>query len=258
MYDNISRCFLITLRLPFSCMSSEPPTGSSASPGQRTAAWKRAEPEPKRQVQKRTKRPRIDIDEQIEEANRLAALLKKVQQSAKNIKKSGQRTKKRLLAKAGRLSGEDLERISVIKRCGLIVDPHVADSEAGGSEDRPSMKASKDTTRGTITDHLVRIFDGIVSAGRPADKLVSPTSSLQTEGLAPPAASASIVPGVLRLASKARVGYALTDANKIVVENAGVVVGGMNVDQGDGDEVDGAFEEDLDSVAQESPEMCNP
>jgi hypothetical protein len=258
MYDDISRCFLSTLCLPFSCMSFQPPTGSSASPGQRTAAWKMAESEPKRQVQKRTKRPRIDIDEQIEEANRLATLLKKVQQSAKNIKKSGQRTKKRLLAKAGRLSGEDLERISVIKRCGLIVDPHVADSEIGGSEDRPSMKASKDTTRGTITDHLVRIFDGIVTAGRPAVNLVPPASGLQTEGLAPPTDSAPTVPGVLRLASKARVGSAWTDTSKIVVENNGVVVCGLNVDQVDGHEVDAAFEKDLDSVADESPEMCNP
>ncbi len=103
-----------------------------------------------------------------------------------------------------------------------------------------------------------KLFDGIVTAGRPADDLVPPASGVQTEGLSPPMASAPTVPGVLHLASKARVGYALTDANKIVVENAGVVVGGMNVDQGDGDEVDGAFEEDLDSVAQESPEMFNP
>ncbi len=123
-------------------MSSQPPTGQSASPGERTAAWKMAQPQAKRQVQKRPKRPRIDIDEQIEEANRLAALLKKVQQSAKNIKKSGQRTKKRLLAK-GRLSGDDLERISVIKRCGLIVDPRVASSGSGESEVRPSIQISQ-------------------------------------------------------------------------------------------------------------------
>ncbi len=239
-------------------MFSQPPTGTSASPGERTAAWKMEQPQPKRQVQKRAKRPRIDIDEQIEEANRLAALLKKVQQSAKNIKKSGQRTKKRLLAKAGRLSGNDLERISVIKRCGLIVDPNAAETDGNESEARPSMKASKDSTRGTITDHLVRIFDGMVTTGRPADNLESTASGPQSQGLAPSTAGTPTMPGVLRLASKARVGYALTDANKIVVENAGVVVGGMNVDQGDGDEVDGAFEDHLDSAAQESPEMCNP
>ena len=123
MHDNISRFVLTALFGSSSRMSSQPPSAQSASSVVRSAAWKMEQPQPRRAVQKRPKRPRIDIDEQIEEANRLAALLKKVQQSAKNIKKSGQRTKKRLLAKAGRLSGEDLERIAVIKRCGLIVDP---------------------------------------------------------------------------------------------------------------------------------------
>ncbi len=41
--------------------------GTIVSPSQRTAAWKMDEPQPKRQGQKRPKRPRIDIDEQIED-----------------------------------------------------------------------------------------------------------------------------------------------------------------------------------------------
>jgi hypothetical protein len=239
-------------------MFSQPPTGTSASPGERTAAWKMEQPQPKRQVQKRAKRPRIDIDEQIEEANRLAALLKKVQQSAKNIKKSGQRTKKRLLAKAGRLSGDDLERISVIKRCGLIVDPNAAITQAGESEVRPSVKASKVSTRGTITDHLVRIFDGMVTTGRPADNLESAASGSQSKGLAQPTAGAPTMQGVLRLPSKARVGSALTEANKIMAKNSAVFTDAMDLGQADGHEVDGALEEELDRVADESPELCNP
>jgi hypothetical protein len=239
-------------------MSSQPPTGQSASPGQRTAAWKMEQPQAKRQVQRRPKRPRIDIDEQIEEANRLAALLKKVQQSAKNIKKSGQRTKKRLLAKAGRLSGDDLERISVIKRCGLIVDPRAATSGSGESEVRPSLQISKDTTRGTITDQLVRIFDGIVTADRSADAVVPQASGAQTEGLAQSLAPAPTMPGVLRLASKARVGSASTCEDKIMREKASVVVDGMNMDLVDGPEEVVELEEDLESVADQSPEMFNP
>ncbi len=239
-------------------MSSQLPDGLSPSSGARTAAWKRAQPEPQRQVQRRSKRPRIDIDEQIEEANRLAALLKKVQQSAKNIKKYGQRTKKRLLAKAGRLSGDDLERIAVIKRCGLIVDPRPSTSGASVSEDRPSMQASKDSTRGTITDQLVRVFDGIVTTGRPADDVVSPASGAPTAGLIPPIDSAPNVPGVLRLASKARIGSAPTGANNTMIENGTADVGGMNVDDVDGHELGAAPEEDLHDPSDEFPEMCNP
>jgi hypothetical protein len=239
-------------------MSSQLPDGLSPSSGARTAAWKRAQPEPQRQVQRRTKRPRIDIDEQIEEANRLAALLKKVQQSAKNIKKSGQRTKKRLLAKAGRLSGDDLERIAVIKRCGLIVDPRPSTSGASASEDRPSMQASKDSTRGTITDQLVRIFDGIVTTGRSADDVVSPASGAPTAALIPPIDSVPNVPGVLRLASKARIGSAPTGANNSMIENGTADVGGMNVDDVDGHELEAAPVEDPHDPSDELPEMCNP
>jgi hypothetical protein len=239
-------------------MSSLPPTGSGTSTGERTAAWKMEQPKPKPEVQKRAKRPRIDIDEQIEEANRLAALLKKVQQSAKNIKKSGQRTKKRLLAKAGRLSGEDLERISVIKRCGLIVDPHAASTQGCESEERPSLKMSKDTTRGTITGHLVRIFDGIVSAGPPAGAEGGPSSATHQQLSVPPVDKTTTMPGLLRLSSSARVGSALTVANTNTGENGAAVVVGKDVFPRDGDEVDGDLEEDIDSVAAESPEPFNP
>ncbi len=72
------------------------------------------------------------------------------------------------------------------------------------------------------------LFDGIVTAGRPADDLVPPASGVQTEGLSPPMASAPTVPGVLRLASKARVGSASTGENKIMGENVTVVADGMS------------------------------
>ena len=257
MHDNFSRLF-VNLLGPSSRMSSQPPTGPSASPGGRTAAWKMDEPQPKRQGQKRPKRPRIDIDEQIEEANRLAALLKKVQQSAKNIKKAGQRTKKRLLAKAGRLSGDDLERISVIKRCGLIVDPRTANGESEESKVPPSFQVAKDTTRGTVTDQLVRIFDGIVTTDRSAAGVVPQASSAQTAGLAQSSAQSPTFSGVLRLAAKARVGSASTCEDKSMPEQASVVVDEVHMGQVNGHEEGAELEEDFDSVADESPEMCNP
>ena len=255
MHDNFSR-LSVNLLGPSSRMSSQPPAGPSASPGGRPAAWKVEEPQPKRQGQKRPKRPRIDIDEQIEEANRLAALLKKVQQSAKNIKKAGQRTKKRLLAKAGRLSGDDLERISVIKRRGLIEDPRTGGSDE--SKVPPSFQVAKDTTRGTVTDQLVRIFDGIVTTDRSAAGVVPKASSAQTAGLAQSSAQSPTFSGELRLAAKARVGSASTCEDKSMREQASVVVDGMHMDQVDGHEEVVELEEDLESVADQSPDLCNP
>ena len=113
------------------------------------------------------------------------------------------------------------------------------------------MQTSKDTTRGTITDQLVRIFDGIVTADRSADAVVPQASGAQTKGLAQSLAPAPTMPGVLRLESKARVGSASTCEDKSMREKASVVVDGMNMDQVDGHEQDGAFEEDLANAADE-------
>ena len=70
----------------------------------------------------RVKRGRIDIDDQIEEANRIAAMLKKAQNSAKSLKKTSQKTKKRLMAKADRLDSDDLIRIAALKKFGLFTE----------------------------------------------------------------------------------------------------------------------------------------
>lgn len=70
----------------------------------------------------RVKRGRIDIDDQIEEANRIAAMLKKAQNSARVLKKTNQKTKKRLMAKADRLDADDLIRIAALKKFGLFTE----------------------------------------------------------------------------------------------------------------------------------------
>ena len=82
----------------------------------------KAKPKPK---------PRIDIDDQIAEANRLAQVMKKLTQAAKTMQKNGCRVKQRLVKKAGKLSASDLERITVLKRCGLFtgdIGAHVPDA----------------------------------------------------------------------------------------------------------------------------------
>ena len=68
----------------------------------------------------RVKKPRIDIDNEIKEANRLSEVLRKMAQAAKTTANNGTRAKQRLVRKAGKLSSEDLERIAVLKRCGLF------------------------------------------------------------------------------------------------------------------------------------------
>ena len=64
----------------------------------------------------RVVRPRIDIDDQISEANRVHDLLRKMSQAAKSLKKAQTKAKQRLLKKAARLNPADLERIAVLKR----------------------------------------------------------------------------------------------------------------------------------------------
>ena len=239
------------LLLSCSRMSDDPEPSPSVPPGQRSAAWKMGNSEPQHQVQKRAKRPRIDIDAQIAEANRLAALLKKVQQSARAIKKSGQRTKKRLLAKAGRLSGDDLERVAVIKRCGLIVDPRAGTNPASSSEDRPSMQASKVSTRGTITDQRVRLFDGIVTTDRPVVQVVPPASQIQSEVAVPIIQPEKDACCVLRLPSSARVGSALTGEKKTFTDDDSVATGQLNMDHVDGNDVERESDEEPDEHADE-------
>ena len=82
-------------------------------------------------------RPRIDIDDQIREANRVSDLLKKMGQAAKTLKKTQTKAKQRLIKKAARLSPQDLERIAVLKRVfGEEVDPG-SDEAASSSSSFP-------------------------------------------------------------------------------------------------------------------------
>jgi len=46
---------------------------------------------------------RIDIDDEIEEANKISDMLKKVQKKAKSMQRSSKKAKQRLVVKAGKL-----------------------------------------------------------------------------------------------------------------------------------------------------------
>ena len=77
---------------------------------------------------KRTKRPRIDLDDSISKAKQAMKAAQKSVAEARKIGRNERRKKQRLLKKAIGLSADDLERIAVLKRCGL--DPARAKGSA--------------------------------------------------------------------------------------------------------------------------------
>lgn len=93
---------------------------------------------------KRAARPKIDLDDEIRRANDLAAASRKMLTAAKNVSRNTKRAKQRLIKKAGKLSPEDLERIAVLKRCGLFEEDgeEEADNAEGEQGSRRALKAS--------------------------------------------------------------------------------------------------------------------
>ena len=101
--------------------------GTSTDQGRAKAAAAKGKARP------RPVRPRIDLDEQISQANQLAQVTKKMLHAAKVAQKSQKKQKQRLIRKAGKLSAQDLERIAVLKRCGLYADDEEGTSAASGT-----------------------------------------------------------------------------------------------------------------------------
>ena len=88
-------------------------------------------------------------------------MLKKVQACARALKKTGQKSKKRLVAKASRLNSEDLYRIASLKKFGIFdnVSESLCDTGAGCA---PVVKVAKltpsQTVRDAISKHLGDLF----------------------------------------------------------------------------------------------------
>ncbi len=87
-------------------------------------------PAPKR---KRAQLPRIDLDRTIEEAKAAMKAANKAMSDARALAKNERRKKARLLKKAATLSPGDLERIAVLKRCGLW-DPNLSGGPPADAE----------------------------------------------------------------------------------------------------------------------------
>ena len=108
-------------------VTEEAPSVGEAAPSAAAEAKGKA----KGRARARPVRPRIDLDEQITQANKLAEVSKKMLSAAKTAQRNQKKQKQRLIRKAGKLSAEDLERIAVLKRCGLYADDQEEGSESG-------------------------------------------------------------------------------------------------------------------------------
>ena len=84
------------------------------------------------------------MDDEIRRANDLAAMSRKMLMAAKHASRNSKKAKQRLIKKAGKLSPEDLERIAVLKRCGLYDDDGAddADNAEGEAGAKRSQKVS--------------------------------------------------------------------------------------------------------------------
>ena len=212
-----------------SAASSEAPP--LPPPEERSADWKRSDGPAvgKAKAKGRPKKARIDIDHQIDEANVLANMLKKVQSRARNMKKTGQRSKKRLMAKASRLSQVDLERIAMLKRFGMVplAEPEADSSEVCATPPKIARSRHSENLRQSITDQLGGLLKMSKSQGSSCEE---PSAS---DAGAPPltlTASALTLISVspVRLSSGARLGRAgsgavLTDIAPIAAEDESVV-----------------------------------
>jgi len=114
---------------------------------------------------KRAKAPKIDIDALIAQHMANMKNAKKLEAEAKKMVRNEKRKKQRLMKKASSLTPDDLERIAVLKRCGLW-DP------ANGVR---MMSAAE-------REAVSAVLDAAADAAAPTEPLPEPT---------PPSASAA-------------------------------------------------------------------
>jgi len=127
-------------------------------------------------------RPKIDIDDEIQEANRLAEVTRKMMQAAKSAQRNSRRSKQRLVRKAGKLSAADLERIATLKRCGLFV-PQVPEGPQAETTSLGVTSASSGMSPGLpsrrVNDKLLAVVGQVEGA---AHLLASMHSHLPVSG----------------------------------------------------------------------------
>ena len=139
--------------LPTLCiaMTSAPAAAAEAERGLQVVAAegsKSHEGPPSGGTTKRAKKPRIDLDDSIAAARAAMQKAQKEAAEARRLARNERRKKQRLVKKASTLSADDLERVAVLKRCGLanlVTTPAASQSAAASSSagcDQPAMAAA--------------------------------------------------------------------------------------------------------------------
>jgi hypothetical protein len=112
----------------FVAMSSASPTSSPAAAAAEAAGSSPVGSRAARTGRSRVLRPDIDLDGSIRTARATIAAAHAAISKARTQARNDKRKKARLIKKASGLSSSDLERIAVLKRCGLWTAP-TADAE---------------------------------------------------------------------------------------------------------------------------------
>ena len=124
------------------------------------------------------KKPLIDIDVEIQEANRLAELFKKMQKASKVASRNATRQRQRLVRKAQKLSEQDLMRLAVIKRCGMFMPdaPDVAAASASGADGGPPQ-AKKSKAQEQLSSRFKTLVSGVAGAAELCEALTIGTEN---------------------------------------------------------------------------------
>ena len=183
------------------------------------------------------KKPQIDIDHEIQEANKLAELFRKMQKASKVAARNAGRQRQRLVRKAQKLSEQDLMRLAVIKRCGMFVPGTslVTESASGADGTPPSAKKSK--TQEHLSSRFKALVSGVAGASELCEALTGGTDGGPAASalFATPAVSLPVARPAARL--RAPVLQRLP-SQPPVIRAAMATAGGADEDGGDGDEDD--------------------
>ena len=95
----------------------------------------------KRKTKGRAK-PSIDLDDHIRKAQEAIKSARRQVQAARVRAKNEKRKKQRLMKKASNLNVEDLERIAVLKRCGLVMAEANASTGSTSAGDHQTASAA--------------------------------------------------------------------------------------------------------------------
>lgn len=129
----------------------------------------------KRGRTKKSEKPRIDIDDEIDAANTLCTLMKKLAHQAKMQQRNSERQKTRLLKKCGKLSAQDMERLAIMKRCGLLAndgsDTPIAGSSSASASGAVALCASSPEKKKEKAVGILQKLAGFVSKTDSEDSL---------------------------------------------------------------------------------------